>query len=237
MAQYIFANNVNTSLFAPITSTATSLTLLSATNLPTLAAGQIMPLTLNDKATRTIFEIVYVTAISGTNLTVIRGQEGTAAQNWNAGDYAYSTQTALATEAAIQSGAYNYALDTGTTANAYVVTLTPAIPATIPDGFRINFSTTRINSGAATLNGIALVDKNNNALNAGAVSSYTQVIYRTAFTAFEVISSGITPNGATSQRPASPLIGQIYLDTTLGQPIWCLSLSPTVWINAAGAQV
>ncbi len=157
MTQYIFANNVNTSLFSPISSTATSLTLLSATNLPTLSSGQIMPLTLNDKATRTVFEIVYVTAISGTTLTVTRGQEGTAAQNWQAGDYAFSTQTAQATELAIQSGAYNYAVDTGTTANAYVVSLTPAIPATIPDGFTINFRTTRVNTGAATLNGTSIL--------------------------------------------------------------------------------
>lgn len=183
MTQYIFANNVNTSLFAAITSTATSLTLLSATNLPTLAAGQIMPLTLNDKATRTVFEIVYVTAISGTNLTVIRGQEGTAAQNWNAGDYAYSTQTALATEAAIQSGAYNYAVDTGTTANAYVVALTPAIPTTIPDGFRVNMYVTaaRVNTGAATLNGVAIVDRNGNPILGGQIKGMCAMEYSTAY--------------------------------------------------------
>ena len=161
MTQYIFANNVNTSLFSPISSTATSLTLLSATNLPTLSSGQIMPLTLNDKATRTVFEIVYVTAISGTTLTVTRGQEGTAAQNWQAGDYAFSTQTAQATELAIQSGAYNYAPDTGSTANAYVVALTPAIPATIPDGFPISMYVTdgRMNTGTPTLNGSPIVDQ------------------------------------------------------------------------------
>ena len=191
MTQYIFANNVNTSLFAAITSTATSLTLLSATNLPTLAAGQIMPLTLNDKATRTIFEIVYVTAISGTNLTVIRGQEGTAAQNWNAGDYAFSTQTALATELAIQSGAYNYATDTGTTANAYVVTLTPAIPATIPDGFPLTMYVTpaRANTGAATLNGVSIVDTNGNAPLAYQLHGTCSLKYSTAFSAWEFLGS------------------------------------------------
>ncbi|WP_455387453.1 hypothetical protein [Petrachloros mirabilis] len=177
MTQYIFANNVNTTLFSPITSTATTLTLLSATNLPALSAGQIMPLTLNDKATRTVFEIVYVTAISGTALTVIRGQEGTASQNWNAGDYAYSTQTAQTTELAIQSGAYNYAVDTGTTANAYVVSLTPSIPATISDGFPVHMSTTRINTGAATLNGVAIVDMNFNPVLPGAIYGYNNFEY------------------------------------------------------------
>ncbi len=183
MTQYIFANNVNTSLFSAITSTATSLTLLSATNLPTLAAGQVMPLTLNDKATRTVFEIVYVTAISGTTLTVTRGQEGTAAQNWQAGDYAFSTQTAQATELAIQSGAYNYAVDTGTTANAYVVSLTPAIPATIPDGFSLTMYVTpaRVNNGAVTLNGVAMVDRNGNPILGGQIKGMCAVEYSTAY--------------------------------------------------------
>jgi len=56
-----------------------------------------MPLTLNDAATGLVYEIVYVTAISGAALTVLRGQEGTTAQNWNAGDYAACMHTALTT--------------------------------------------------------------------------------------------------------------------------------------------
>ena len=213
MAQYIFANNVNTSLFAPITSTATSLTLLSATNLPTLAAGQIMPLTLNDKATRTIFEIVYVTAISGTNLTVIRGQEGTAAQNWNAGDYAFSTQTAQTTEIAIQSGAYNYATDTGTTANAYIVSLTPAIPTTIPDGFPLTMYVTpaRANTGAATLNGVAILDGNGQPILAGQLKNSCALRYNAGLTAWQflgarqsvsVLDFGADPTGVADSTAA-----------------------------------
>lgn len=162
MTQFIFANNVNTTLFSAAASGATTITLLSATNLPTLSSGQVFPLTLNDASTRTVFEIVYVTAIIGTTLTVLRGQEGTAAQNWNAGDYAFGTITAQAHELSIQAGAYNYAIDTGTTANAYVVTLTPGIPATIPDGFPFTMSTARPNTGPATINGFAVLDRDGN---------------------------------------------------------------------------
>lgn len=93
MTQYVFANNVNTTLAASATSTQTTLTLGSATNLPTLSTGQVMPLTLNDAATRAIYEIVYVTAISGSTLTVTRGEEGTTAVAWNTGDYAYCAFT------------------------------------------------------------------------------------------------------------------------------------------------
>lgn len=94
MAQFIFANNVNTTLAAPLTSSGVTLTLASSVNLPALASGQIMPLTLNDAATGTFYEIVYVTNISGVTLTVTRGEEGTSALNWSVGDYAACMHTA-----------------------------------------------------------------------------------------------------------------------------------------------
>ncbi|WP_230951901.1 hypothetical protein [Burkholderia cepacia] len=94
MTYFVIANNVNTQLAAAAASGATTLTLASSTNLPTLSAGQVMPLTLNDAATGTFYEIVYVTAISGVTLTVTRAQEGTGALNWNIGDYTYCAPTA-----------------------------------------------------------------------------------------------------------------------------------------------
>lgn len=95
MANFALVNNVNTTLASAITSPSqTSITLTSAAGLPTLSAGQIMALTLNDIATRQIFEILYVTAISGATLTVLRGQEGTAATTWAVGDRAYAAATA-----------------------------------------------------------------------------------------------------------------------------------------------
>jgi hypothetical protein len=45
-----------------------------------------------------------------------------------------------------------------------------------------------------------------------------------------VYGSGIT-------RPIAAFVGQMFFDTNLVQPIWCLSTSPLVWVNAAGAQV
>jgi hypothetical protein len=95
MTTFIFANNINTTLATGISSASTSITLSSTLNLPTsVPSGSYLVLTLNDQATRTIFEIVYVTAISGATLTVVRGQEGTAAQAWLTGDIAYSGPTA-----------------------------------------------------------------------------------------------------------------------------------------------
>ena len=86
MPQFIFGNFINTTLSAAATSTDTSLSVTSATNFPTLETGQQLPITLINAATQTVYEIIYVTAISGTTLTVLRGQEGTVAQAWSIGD-------------------------------------------------------------------------------------------------------------------------------------------------------
>jgi len=99
MAQFVVANNVNTQLAAALPSSgagSTTVVLASSANLPTLntATGQMMPLTLNDAATGAIYETVYVTAISGATLTVLRGQEGTSALNWSVGDFAFCAPTA-----------------------------------------------------------------------------------------------------------------------------------------------
>ena len=107
----VLTNFQNTTLAAASASGSTSFTLSSSANLPTLTAGQIMPLVLNDAATGAIFEVVYVTAISGAVLTVTRAQEGTTAQNWNIGDFAYCAPTAqtLATINGSSSQVFNAA--------------------------------------------------------------------------------------------------------------------------------
>lgn len=46
--------------------------------------------------------------------------------------------------------------------------------------------------------------------------------------------AGVT---TTAQRPSKPVIGQHLFDTTIGQPIWCKSLNPTVWVNGVGTVV
>ena len=91
---FTLVNFFNTTLSAASSSTATTFTVSSSTNLPTLATGEILPITLNDAATRKIFEICYVTGISGNILTVERAQEGTSAQNWNVGDFIWNGPTA-----------------------------------------------------------------------------------------------------------------------------------------------
>ena len=94
MSTFVFANNVKTTLSAVTPSTSVYLTLASSQNLPALQTGQMMPVTLNDAATGQVYEICYAIAISGTTLTVVRGQEGTGAQSWSVGDYVFVGPTA-----------------------------------------------------------------------------------------------------------------------------------------------
>lgn len=42
----------------------------------------------------------------------------------------------------------------------------------------------------------------------------------------------LTLNGTTTQRPASSVVGQRYLDTTIGRPIYW---SGSAWIDGAGS--
>lgn len=44
----------------------------------------------------------------------------------------------------------------------------------------------------------------------------------------------VTLNGLTAARPAAPVTGQFYYDTTIGKPIWW---NGTNWKDATGATV
>lgn len=68
-----YANNVSTTLSAAITTTGqTSITVTSATGLPAISTNQSFNMTLNDGSN---VEIVQVTAVSGTTLTIVRTAE------------------------------------------------------------------------------------------------------------------------------------------------------------------
>lgn len=102
---FIFSNNASTTLSAPITNAATSLTVSSGTGaeFPTPSAGQQFAATLVDAATGLLSEIVYCTAISGDIFTtIIRAQEGTTALSWLAGDLIANLLTAGQMAAMVQ---------------------------------------------------------------------------------------------------------------------------------------
>lgn len=88
-----------------MSSGATSITLASDANLPTLTSGQIFVFTLNDEATGLVFEVIYCTTITGAVLSgCTRGREGTTAVAWIVGDYAFGAVTAGVLNSYLQSG-------------------------------------------------------------------------------------------------------------------------------------
>lgn len=96
MSIYLFSNNASTTLAAPITIGSTALTVAAGTGIlfPNPTTGQVFTLTLSDAATGLLNEIMLVTGVSGDTFTVVRGQEGTNAQNWAAGDIVQNLNTA-----------------------------------------------------------------------------------------------------------------------------------------------
>lgn len=81
----IFANNAVSLLAASINASVTTLSISAAdaARFPTPTGGDWFPLTLFDEAGA--MEIMRCTARASTVLTVVRGQEGTAAVSWTAG--------------------------------------------------------------------------------------------------------------------------------------------------------
>mgnify|MGYP001272573769 CR=1 FL=1 len=88
MTDFIFANNAKTSLAQSISATTTVINVSSGEGglFPSPTSGEQFAVTLVDAATGLINEICYCTSRSSDQLTVIRGQEGTTAQSWSAGD-------------------------------------------------------------------------------------------------------------------------------------------------------
>ena len=113
-----FANNASTTLFSGITNLDTTIAVVDASTFPSLSGGEFTYVTLANPAGTTL-EIVKVTNITGNTMTVERGQDGTTAQAFTAGDYCQLrlTRALLSAATADQTGAeiktaYEAELDT-----------------------------------------------------------------------------------------------------------------------------
>jgi hypothetical protein len=72
----------------------------------------------------------------------------------------------------------------------------------------------------------------------GVVTGQTADIPLSALAAFVLNGGGISVvSGPTSSRPAPVFVGQFFFDTTLGFGVWASSLSPIIWVDAAGVSV
>jgi len=109
-----FANLASTTLASSLSNTATSISVTSSSSFPTLGSGDYFYASIGES---TGSEIVKVTGVSSNTFTVVRGQDGTSAQNWSSGssialrvvaaaldDIAEQAQTAADTESVSISG-------------------------------------------------------------------------------------------------------------------------------------
>ena len=149
MATVLFLNNYQTTLGAALSSTATTMTVSSTTGLPSsLASGQFIPMTLTPASNPgSAYEIVYVTGISGSTLTVTRGEEGTSALNWNTGDILYSTNTAETTGTSMGSPSTDFQTNTLTASG--LITANGGL--TVPSGQTETVAGTLDVTGTATI--------------------------------------------------------------------------------------
>lgn len=149
----LISNNARSKLASGITSGDTSLTVLSGegSKFPSPSGGDFFWCTLEDP-NASVNEIVKVTARSGDTFTIVRGQDGTTAQAWNANDtvslrYTRGTLDTLRLES--QTNAYTYVTSGGSN-NAYTATLTPAVTS-LASGLQVKFKANFTNTGPATL--------------------------------------------------------------------------------------
>lgn len=154
--QLLYTNNAGSTLRSSINNTQTSAVLATGGGslFPNPGAGQAFFLTFTDAATQEVREIVLVTARAGDALTIVRGQQGTTARPWGAGDIAALLWTEGNAEGLIQpdqfqSGVYAVATSGGS-ANAITATLNSGLLA-LPDMMALTVPATAANTGAVNL--------------------------------------------------------------------------------------
>ena len=120
--KYLFSNNATTTLAQSVSATATVLNVASGDGdlFPSPSSGQAFAVTLVDAATGLTNEICYCTSRSGDQLTVIRGQEGTNAIAWSAGDTCANYITADVMESWLQESDLDGYLTQTDAASTYV---------------------------------------------------------------------------------------------------------------------
>lgn len=249
-SQFLAINNFSTTVAAPVAPSDTTIVLSSSVGLPTIPVGDKMPITLNDAVTGQLYEICYVTAITGASLTVERAQEGTAALAWAVGDFAFvcsftantgaastgnpskTFMVAPATDAAhavnlaqLNGLSNNFGTDSGA-ADAYVISLgTPETALT--DGLIIYFKAANSNTGASTLNldGLGIrpfTSEGNVAMGLGQIIAGVMysAIYSTSDSAWFVLSQTGGSVGAANAVAANQAVALGQFTQSFATPGW-----------------
>src|SRR6516164_2816868 len=155
----LWSNNASTTVSGSITAVATSVALSAGTGalFPNPTGGNYYIATFYDQATKTVNEIVRVTAMAGDVATIVRAQEGTTAKAWNAGDIFANLVTAGTLNAFVQAGtgpANTSIVYVGTDTSAtpgLIICATNPVPASLAIGMLFNIKVNNTNPGAVNL--------------------------------------------------------------------------------------
>jgi hypothetical protein len=187
----LWSNNASTTVSGSITAASTTVQLAAGTGVlfPNPTGGDYFCATFYDQATKTQNEIVHCTARSGDVCTIVRAQEGTVAQAWNAGDIFANLVTAGTLRAFVQTGAAPAANttivyvgdDTSTTPNLVICTTTP-VPSALALGMQFNIRIKNNNTSAVNvqLNGgtsMSATRQNGAALAQGDLTATEEMIF------------------------------------------------------------
>lgn len=227
---------------------------------PVVTAGTYFALTFQDAATGLINEIVYVTARSGDVCTITRGQEGTTAVAWLAGDLAQNFWTAGSARAMIQVAqlqvqATNIAGDAGST-NNIVVNYTPA-PISLASivGSPMRVYVGHANTGAMTINinglgATQIINTDGSAIEPGQLFVGTMATFLYDGTNFQLVSPTSyqlldRPSGWNAQQTffaapilanGVPLVGKDTGGTQHPLILQSTANNTQIWGGAAGLQ-
>jgi hypothetical protein len=249
----LYANNARTTLAGSANNTVTTLVLQSGAGAlfpsPNNLIGEYAKATLQDAATGLRNEIVYITARTGDVLTVVRGQDGSTAQTWSAGDTVFEGVTAatlasFVQPSKVQSGQYTFAAGAGST-TAYTASLTPA-PAVLSGGMFVSIDTTTVGTNTTTtptfnLNGLGAytIVKQGGALRVANMPKIAELQYNATLTQWILLnpdeSRGAVPvgtifpyTGSSSVAPAGYIFDGSVLNRTTYADLFDL------WVTSKG---
>ncbi len=248
MAKYLVSDVATTALVTGISSGATSATVTAGTGAlfpsPNPSTGTKFLATLVSATIPNTREVVTCTARSTDTMTITP-----TTTSWNAGDtFAILNLAEMLQQLVqfddLQAQSGNYAIDTGS-ANAYVVTLSPALSAHVT-GMPIRWKAAHTNTGASTFNdgagAVSLVLPGGAALTSGTVVA--NVIYETFWngTAFQLEGvifsnfsqlSGQVSNAQVPQSAVTQYVAAILANAALtGTPT-----TPTATAGTNNTQV
>lgn len=177
----LWANNATTTLSAPASSGATSISVSSSSLFPAPTGGNWFIATLEHivSGVVTVNEIVKVTNVSGTTWTIVRAQEGTGAVAWLSGDTVALLPTAGGLGQFVQPGLVN---GDCTVNGSFAITCTKAGGVALSNGAVTLLSYGQIVGGASTcsITTSSAVESSNLASCTGTTGSYV-VNFTTAY--------------------------------------------------------